>query len=117
MKCNLTLVLAVILAACSGTMPQTDKYRLAANSWEGEAIQDMVTAWGTPNIGYVPPKEGNLGVAGWAAHRRTPNDDYRCKTMAYFDESGAITEVDVEYSRSCQRPYKDKLEQMTRKVE
>ncbi len=97
-------------------MQRTDKYRYAANSWVDGSIDDMVKAWGTPNIGYLPAKNDEPGVAGWSVigGTATHDDNYSCKTLAYFDANGVVTRIDVEHSTSCQRPYKDKFEFMTR---
>ena len=114
------LILFVAMFAfvgCSSNMEQTDKYRFAANSWAGGNIEEMVNAWGTPNAGFLPAKDGEDGVAGWSVRSTqvaVAADGYYCSTLVYFDASGTITSIDVRRSRSCQQYYRNQFECMTR---
>lgn len=119
MKTVLFAFLIVFCIGCSNYMQRTDKYRYAAHSWVGGLIGSMVEAWGTPNIGYMPAKDGEPGVAGWSVlgGSSRQGNNYSCKTLAYFDTAGVVTSIDVEHSTSCQRPYKDKLALMTRNTD
>ena len=115
----LFVFLIVLCTSCANNLQQTDKYRYAANSWVGGSIISMVEAWGTPNIGYMPAKDGEPGVAGWSVLGGSSMQDnnFSCKTLAYFDTAGVVTSIDVEHSTSCQRPYRDKLDLMTRNTD
>jgi len=121
---RLPVFLAVLsISGCSiwgGTGgEEPNLYEYAANSWVGTPIEQMVTAWGTPNRGYYPANGEEEGVAGWSVWSQTGIGDnkeyrYRCETLAYFDSHGIIVRIVVKHARSCDRPYEGQLERMTR---
>ena len=121
---RLPVFLAVLsISGCSiwgGTGgEEPNLYEYAANSWVGTPIEQMVTAWGTPNRGYYPANGEEEGVAGWGIWSRTGIGDnkeyrYRCETLAYFDSEGIIMRIVVTHAHSCDRPYKGQFERMTR---
>lgn len=86
----LALPVLVMLAACSGapigTNETPDEFSLAALSWEGAHIREMIQVWGRPNDAYEESARFSDGYARW-------KDD----TM----DSGCLDMYPVRQSRVC----------------
>ena len=87
------LLVLVALAACSGapigTNATPDEFALAALSWEGSHIREMISVWGWPSDAYEESARFSNGYARW-------KDD----TM----DSGCIDIYPVRQSRVCADP-------------
>lgn len=92
---------------------------MAARSWLGAYVEDMLAAWPNPNMRCGSNTIGESGCVWWR-HRQdnTPGGDiqfdYRCEAIVRYNEAGVITEVDVRQSSNCHRRYGDQLQRMRR---
>lgn len=58
----------LLIAACAtdgASDGNTDEFVLAAQTWKGAPIQDMVGRWGQPNGGHSYPSASKEGFARW----------------------------------------------------
>jgi hypothetical protein len=58
----------LLIAACAtngGSDGKTDEFVVAAETWKGAPIQDMVGRWGQPNGGHSYPSANREGFARW----------------------------------------------------
>jgi hypothetical protein len=107
----------LIFAGCSqfghGKADPNDKYAIAASSWKGSNILEMVAAWprSMPSCG---SKKGRASGCVWWRHQSGGRTfPYYCETVAYYDESGVITKVEVRRSDDCHRLFERHFERMT----
>ena len=91
----------VILLSCAGCIPLVseststiDQYSMAAKSWQGAYIEEMIAAWPNPNMHCG---SNTIGEA-----------------IARYNEGGVIYRIEVRQSRGCQRRFKDRFDRMTR---
>ena len=107
----------LICAGCEhfgdGKADEVDKYRFAAASWVGSNIMEMVEAWPHP-MPHCGSKKGGAAGCVWWRHRDLGSSfAYDCETVAYYDEAGVITTVDVKRSRDCYRLFEAHFDRMT----
>jgi len=114
------LFLALLVYGCTTSGSRIVKYRYVAYSWTDGNIEEMIEAWGTPNAGYEVATAEQPGRARWRAFSRGGSGEvggsgvrYSCDTIAIFEVSGKITEIDILNSNSCHRYYKN-LDSMLR---
>ncbi len=92
---------------------------MAAQSWLGANIEEMIAFWPNPNMRCGSNTIGEAGCAWWR-HNQTPAPggrpvyDYRCEAIARYNEAGVITKIEVKESSNCDRRFGDQLDQMTR---
>jgi len=119
---------SIILVSCAGCAQLADKpppavgdYSMAAKSWLGANIEEMIAFWPEPNMRCGSNTIGEAGCAWWR-HRQTgtpggnPVYDYRCEAIARYNEAGVITKVEVKESRNCHRYFRDRFDRMTRQT-
>ncbi len=121
---RLTVVFAILTVfGCATTNDSLDRYTLAADSWKGASIEEMVAAWSTPNAGFSPADGEQNGIAGWDVYYESGVDSsmghgkrtyYHCTTFAHFDSNGTILRIEVRNSRYCDRRFENQFESMTR---
>ena len=121
---RLSVVIAILTVfGCATTNDISDRYTLAANSWKGASIEEMVTAWSTPNAGFLPADGEQNGIAGWnVLYESGVNSGtnlgkktyYHCTTYAHFDSNGTILRIEVRNSRYCDSRFENQFELMTR---
>ncbi len=121
---RLSVVIAILTVfGCATTNDISDRYTLAANSWKGASIEEMVAAWSTPNAGFLPADGEQNGIAGWSVLYESGVDSsmghrkrtyYHCTTFAHFDSNGTILRIEVRNSRNCDRRFENQFELMTR---
>lgn len=87
------------LAACAGspigTNDTPDEFSLAALSWEGGHIREMIAVWGRPNDAYVEKERFSNGYGRW-------KDD--------TTESGCMDIYPVRQTRVCYDPEQRRCE-------
>ena len=121
-------VALIVVLSCAGCAQfayesdsAVDEYSMAAQSWLGVNIGEMIAAWPNPNM---PCGSNTIGEAGcaWWRHRQTPPSpdgrpayDYRCEAIARYNEAGVITKIEVMESSDCHRRYRDQFDRMTRR--
>lgn len=111
--------IAISMLICAGCehfgdgKPDDDKYSIAAASWVGSNIQEMVAAWPHPMKTCGSKKGGATGCVWWRHRSRSGSYSYECEAVAYYDEAGVITMVDVKQSHDCHRLFEDHFERMT----
>ena len=112
------IVISLLLfAGCSqfghGKADPNDKYAIAASSWVGSNIMEMVAAWphSMPSCG--SRKGGASGCVWWRHRGGGGTYAYNCETVAYYDEAGVITKVEVRQSNDCHRLFEHHFERMT----
>jgi hypothetical protein len=120
---RLSVVFAILTVfGCATTNDISDRYTLAANSWKGTSIEEMVAAWSTPNAGFLPAEGEQNGIAGWNVFYESGIDSsmgqgkrtyYRCTTFAHFNSNGTIVRIEVRNSRFCDRRFENQFEAMT----
>ena len=121
---RLSVVIAILTVfGCATTNDISDRYTLAANSWKGASIEEMVAAWRTPNAGFLPADGEQNGIAGWDVYYESGVDSsmghrkrtyYHCTTYAHFDSNGTILRIEVRNSRYCDSRFENQFELMTR---
>jgi len=99
--------------------PSVDKYSIAAMSWRGAYIEDMVAAWPHPQEKCRSKTVSEGGCVHWRHHQggggnTTPAFNYRCEAIAHFDAAGVITRVEVRESLNCHRRFEWHFDRMTR---
>lgn len=117
---------SIVLVICAGCThfadnptPAIGDYSMAAKSWLGANIEEMIAVWPTPNMHCGSNTIGQVGCAWWR-HNQTPAPggrpvyDYRCEAIARYNEAGVITKIEVIESSNCHRRFGDQLDQMTR---
>jgi hypothetical protein len=121
-----SLCALIILISCAGCAQLADKptpavgdYSMAAKSWLGANIEEMIAAWPNPNMRCGSNTIGEAGCAWWrhfqtAAPGGRPAYDYRCEAIARYNEAGVITKIEVNESSNCHRRFGRQLDQMTR---
>ncbi len=112
------IVISLLLfAGCSqfghGKADSDDKYAIAASSWVGSNIMEMVAAWPHPMPSCGSKKGGASGCVWWRHRSGGGTYAYYCETVAYYDEAGVITKVDVRQSDDCHRLFERHFERMT----
>jgi hypothetical protein len=117
---------SIILVSCTGCAQLADKpppavgdYSIAAKSWLGANIEEMIAVWPNPNMRCGSNTIGEAGCAWWrhnqaAAPGGTPNYDYRCEAIARYNEAGVITKIEVKESSNCHRRFPGQIDRMTR---
>ena len=122
------LRIVIVIFAMSGcttsggvAVSEQDRYALAAKSWEGASLPEMLAAWGPPNRAERPPKGETDGMAWWEYSSPKSGSDqhgktyrYYCSTVAHFNSNLTITSIEVKSSRDCQRLYEGQFESMMR---
>ena len=98
-----------------------DEYSIAARSWIGADIEEMLAAWPNPNMQCGSNTIGEAGCVWWRHNQTpapggTPAYEYRCEAIARYNEAGVITRIDVRRSRYCYRRFNDQLDRMTRHI-
>ncbi len=123
MSCAVNLF---ILLSCAGCVPFAnettstgDQYSLAALSWQGAYIEEMIAAWPNPNMHCGSNTIGEAGCAWWRHNQSGapgghPTYDYRCEAIVRYDEGGVIFRIEVRQSVNCHRRFKDRFDRMTR---
>lgn len=110
-------LVTLICTGCSrfghGKADSDDKYAIAASSWVGSNIMEMVAAWphSMPSCG--SKKGGSSGCVWWRHRSGSGTFAYECEAVAYFDEAGVITKVVVRRSNDCHRLFERHFERMT----
>ena len=111
------VILLATFAGCSnfghGKADPDDKYAVAAASWVGSNIMEMVAAWPHPMPTCGSKKGGASGCVWWRHRGGTGTYSYSCETVAYYDEAGVITKVEVRRSNDCHRLFEHYFERMT----
>ena len=107
----------LIFAGCSnfghGKADFDDKYAVAASSWLGSNIMEMTAAWPYSRRYCGSKKGGAAGCVWWSHNGGTGTYVYSCETVAYYDEAGVITKVEVRRSDNCHRLFERHFELMT----
>ena len=95
-----------------------DGYSIAARSWLGAEVNDMLAVWPNPNMRCGRYTPGQPGCAWWrhkrGSERRDATFDYHCEAIVRYNADGIITDVDVKRSRHCHRRFRDDFSRMTR---
>ncbi len=118
-----TILLALALTGCtsSGHERADDEsgFHMAAVSWVGAPVSEMVVRWGEPNNLKVEVSEDRDGLVRW---RETSNTAalgagtryHTCIAEARYGMDGVITKVDT-VSSNCEQLYSEEhLAQLTR---
>ncbi len=115
----------VTLLSCAGCAQlsgeyssSVDDYSMAAKSWLGANIEEMIAAWPNPNMHCGSNTIGEAGCAWWR-HRQTgggenPSYNYRCEAIARYNEAGVISRIEVRESLRCDRRFRGQFDRMTR---
>ena len=116
------LAAASILAACGTTAfdgdDDRDAFRVAAVSWVGAPLDDMIAVWGKPSERIIEPTEERSGVARWrdtySSGSATQNViGHRCIVEVRYGVDGTILKVDT-ISRECDDRYGEVMDELTR---
>jgi hypothetical protein len=120
-------LITIVVFAGAGCAPLSDPplsgdtYRIAAESWLGADIQEMLAASPNPNRKCGTNEEGVAGCARWDHSRYSRGGpsgpgatEYSCVTVAHYNSDGTITEVNVQDSRRCELRYGEQMASMTR---
>lgn len=118
-------LIVIILLACAGCAPlgksavTDDNYRLAAMSWVGADIQEMLAAWPNPNRKCGSNRQVEARCARWKHTGGTAGYwgsavSHDCDTVAHYDVAGTVTDIDVNESRRCDDRYGEQLVVMNR---
>jgi hypothetical protein len=112
------------LSGCTASRALTgheeDRFSLAAKSWEGANIVEMMAAWGPPNRREKPVDGENDGIAWWEYQSKKPVKEahgsarYHCSALAHFNSNLIIMRIEVKHSRDCHRLFEGQFEAMTR---
>lgn len=110
------------LLVCTGcaelsvkSTPVVDYYSMAARSWIGAHIDEMLVAWPDPNMHCGSNTIGEVGCAWWR-HVYVGQGNYHCEAIARYNEAGVITRIEVKRSLYCYRLFEDNFERMTRRA-
>lgn len=115
---RISIIFSVLICSgCSqfghGKADPDDKYAVAASSWVGSNIMEMAAAW-PYSMPYCGSRKGGAsGCVWWRNSGGTGTYTYYCETVAYYDEAGVITKVEVRQSNNCHRAFERHLELMT----
>lgn len=111
------VILLVIFAGCSnfghGKADPDDLYAVAASSWIGANIKEMVAAWPHSMSSCGSKKGGASGCVWWRHRQAGSRYAFECEAVAYYDEAGVIINVDVRESEDCHRRFERHFERMT----
>ena len=123
---HLRIVLVIFtISGCTTSVDvavtEQDRYALAAKSWEGASLPEMIAAWGPPNRAEQPPKGETDGFVWWEYYSPQRRSDqhgityrYYCSAVAHFNSTLTITSIEIKHSRNCYRLYEGQFESMTR---
>ena len=102
--------------------PVVDEFSMAAKSWIGAHIEEMISVWPNPNIHCGKNTIGEAGCAWWR-YGQSPVADgqvtygYRCEIIARYNEAGVITRIEIRESDRCDRIFAGQFVRMTRHTE
>ena len=119
-------ILFVALTACapdSGNVRSDDEFAIAANSWLGADIKEMLAVWPNPNMRCGPNEIGQAGCAWWRLTNRrnlgVSSDswtyNYYCEAIVKYDAAGSIIDIDVVRSINCERRFSRGFGLLTRR--
>ena len=108
------IVVLFLLAACSawtGSAPNESRFSIAAESWTGAPLDEMIAVWGPPRQYLDDSDTEGAGIAVW---RSTWGDAYRCNISAWYDPERIVTRIDVT-SYKCDEKYEEHLDMLMRR--
>ena len=110
----LLCVVLFLLAGCSawtGSAPNESRFSIAAESWTGAPLDEMIAVWGPPRQFLDDSEIEGAGIAVW---RSTWGDAYRCNINAWYDPERIVTRIDVT-SYKCDEKYEEHLDMLMRR--
>jgi hypothetical protein len=119
----MVFVVIAVLGCTTGnaTDDAHDRYALAARSWMGAGIGEMIAAWGDPTRRFELPEGEKEGIAWWESFSeegghggRGKTTRYHCSAVAHFNSNLIISNIEILRSRDCDRLYGSRFESMTR---